>query len=453
MARPTSGTARIDGVDVVADPVLARQQLAVVPQRSNLDRAISIRDNLIFHAAYHGVPAREREARADEILEQFGLLDRARIKPDFFSGGQSQRVMIARALMHAPKVLFLDEPTTGLDPAARLFVWDRLKELKASGVTMLLTTHDMDEAAELSDRVGIMDHGKLLALDTPEALMRSLRDETTLELSADGQADGAAIEALSALPGVARIERVQAAQNGGGPPGTALRPQHAGRPRAARAPLPLGRRAAARRACRRRARRARTRARRRQVRVADPGGRLHPPHRKDAARMSAIAADAWPRHSEPRLLRGPLPRPVRHRPRAARVPGAGDPAAALHAVRVREGAEQPRLHPARLQRPALPGPRGADVGADRDADARVPARRRVRLDARDRGPAAGADADELRGAREGGVRDAALVRRGAGDDPDRDPDPGLDPVALVGGAAVPRRRSSSAPSSARASGC
>jgi ABC-2 type transport system ATP-binding protein len=218
MARPTSGTARIDGVDVVAEPVLARKQLAVVPQRSNLDRSISIRDNLIFHAAYHGVPAREREARADEILGQFGLLDRAGIKPDFFSGGQSQRVMIARALMHAPKVLFLDEPTTGLDPAARLFVWDRLKELKASGVTMLLTTHDMDEAAELSDRVGIMDHGKLLALDTPEALMRSLRDETTLELSADGQADGAAIDALSALPGVARIERVQAAQNGGGPP-------------------------------------------------------------------------------------------------------------------------------------------------------------------------------------------------------------------------------------------
>jgi ABC-2 type transport system ATP-binding protein len=219
MARPTAGTARIDGVDVVSQPVLARKQLAVVPQRSNLDRSISIRDNLIFHAAYHGVPAREREARADEILEQFGLLDRANIKPDFFSGGQSQRVMIARALMHAPKVLFLDEPTTGLDPAARLFVWDRLKELKASGVTMLLTTHDMDEAAELSDRVGIMDHGKLLALDTPEGLMRSLRDETTLDLSADGQADGAAIEALAALPGVARIERVQAAQNGGGPPG------------------------------------------------------------------------------------------------------------------------------------------------------------------------------------------------------------------------------------------
>ena len=100
-----------------------------------------------------------------------------------FSGGQSQRVMIARALMHAPEVLFLDEPSTGLDPAARLFLWDRLRELRDRGVTLVLTTHDMDEAAELADRVGIMDHGKLLALDTPEALMRSVPGGTTLELT------------------------------------------------------------------------------------------------------------------------------------------------------------------------------------------------------------------------------------------------------------------------------
>ena len=156
------------------DPVRARSSLAVIPQRSNLDRSLSIRDNLVFHAAYHGVPAARRNRRADELLEQFGLFDRARSKPDLFSGGQAQRVMIARALMHAPRVLFLDEPTTGLDPAARLFVWDRLRELRDRGVTLVLTTHDMDEAAELADRVGIMDHGKLLALDTPETLMRSV---------------------------------------------------------------------------------------------------------------------------------------------------------------------------------------------------------------------------------------------------------------------------------------
>jgi ABC-2 type transport system ATP-binding protein len=208
--RPTQGVARIGGVDVGRDPVRARAQLAVVPQRSNLDRSISIRDNLTFHAAYHGMPAREREQRADELLDQFGLLDRAREKPDFFSGGQSQRVMIARALMHAPSVLFLDEPTTGLDPAARLFVWDRLRELRQSDVTLLLTTHDMDEAALLADRVGIMDHGKLLALDTPDALMRSLEGEGTLELAADGAADGAVVDALAALSGVDRAEPIHA---------------------------------------------------------------------------------------------------------------------------------------------------------------------------------------------------------------------------------------------------
>jgi ABC-2 type transport system ATP-binding protein len=219
--RPTGGAALIGGVDVMRDPVRARAQLAVVPQRSNLDRSISIRDNLIFHAAYHGVPAREREQRADEMLDQFGLLDRSGDKPDFFSGGQSQRVMIARALMHAPRVLFLDEPTTGLDPAARLFVWDRLRELSASDVTLFLTTHDMDEAAFLAGRVGIMDHGKLLALDTPEALMRSLEGEGTLELAADRPADGTVVDALAALDGVDRAEQIHAATENGGPEGGA----------------------------------------------------------------------------------------------------------------------------------------------------------------------------------------------------------------------------------------
>ena len=154
------------------------------------------------------MPARERERRADELLEQFGLLDRAGDKPDFFSGRQPQRVMIARALTHAPQVLFLDEPTTGLDPAARLFVWDRLRELRESGVTLVLTTHDMDEAALLADRVGIMDHGRLLALDTPDVLIDTLEGEGTLELAADLPADGAVVDALAALAGVERAERV-----------------------------------------------------------------------------------------------------------------------------------------------------------------------------------------------------------------------------------------------------
>jgi ABC-2 type transport system ATP-binding protein len=222
--RPTSGLAAVAGIDVVHHPVEARSRLAVIPQRSNLDRALSIRANLIFHAAYHGVPPRERNRRADELLEQFGLRERAGQKPDMFSGGQSQRVMIARALMHAPEVLFLDEPSTGLDPAARLFVWDRLRELRDRGVTLVLTTHDMDEAAALADRVGIMDHGTLLALDTPEALMRSVPSGTTIELTTQAHNRDTAdriVAALGALHGVELAEQVTGTPDGG-PDGAAL---------------------------------------------------------------------------------------------------------------------------------------------------------------------------------------------------------------------------------------
>jgi ABC-2 type transport system ATP-binding protein len=215
--RPTGGVAWVAGVDVAADPVRARRLVAVVPQRNNLDRSLSIRQNLLFHAAYHGVPTDERARRADALLEEFGLADRADDKPDMFSGGQAQRVMVARALMHAPRVLFLDEPTTGLDPAARLFVWDRVADLKSRGVTIVLTTHDMDEAATLADRVGIMDHGKLLALDSPEALTRGLPGRTTLEVAV-GLPDPAPTEellaALGALEGVERVEPVAAVQDG-----------------------------------------------------------------------------------------------------------------------------------------------------------------------------------------------------------------------------------------------
>ena len=127
----------------------ARRVLGVVPQQNNLDRSLSVRQNLLFHASYHGVPRAERTRLADALLEQFGLADRPDGRPDDFSGGQIQRMMIARALMHAPSVLFLDEPSTGLDPAARLFLWEKVAELKAAGTTVVITTHDMDEAATL----------------------------------------------------------------------------------------------------------------------------------------------------------------------------------------------------------------------------------------------------------------------------------------------------------------
>ncbi|MGI8531514.1 MAG: ABC transporter ATP-binding protein [Geodermatophilaceae bacterium] len=216
--RPTSGTARVVGIDVAADPVAARARLAVVPQRTNLDRALTARQNLIFHAAYHGVPVAERGRRADTVLDQFGLGDRAKDKVDFYSGGMGQRLLIARAMMHAPEVLFLDEPSTGLDPQARLFVWDRVRELREQGVTIVLTTHDMDEAAALADRVGIIDHGTLLALDTPDALTHSLPGSATLDLTveyADPDSPEDLIAALGAVDGVEQVERVGSEPAGG----------------------------------------------------------------------------------------------------------------------------------------------------------------------------------------------------------------------------------------------
>jgi ABC-2 type transport system ATP-binding protein len=212
--RPTAGQALVAGVDVVAAPRTVRSLLGVVPQRNNLDRSLSVRENLLFHAAYHGVPRAVRTTRADALLAQFSLTERANDKPEFFSGGQNQRMMIARALMHDPTVLFLDEPTTGLDPAARLFVWDRIRELRDAGVTVVLTTHDMEEAATLADRVGIVDSGRLLALDSPSALIHGVAGGATLQVTVDtaGEHGMARLLArLADLPGVQRCERVDPA--------------------------------------------------------------------------------------------------------------------------------------------------------------------------------------------------------------------------------------------------
>ncbi|MGF7234114.1 MAG: ABC transporter ATP-binding protein [Frankia sp.] len=221
---PSGGRAEIAGVDVVADPVGARRHLAVVPQRANLDQALSARRNLLFHAAYFGMGAAERSARADELLAQFGLSDRGDDKVDRFSGGQVQRLLIARALMHSPRVLFLDEPSAGLDPQARLFIWDRIRDLRSAGVTVFLTTHDMDEAAALADRVGVMDRGRLLALDTPAALVERIGGASTLDVGIGLGASGdlpALLGGLAALPGVDHLDRVSPDGPGGPDPGRA----------------------------------------------------------------------------------------------------------------------------------------------------------------------------------------------------------------------------------------
>jgi ABC-2 type transport system ATP-binding protein len=208
--RPSSGRVVVDGVDVVADPVAAKLRIAVVPQRANLDRSLSALENLTFHAAYFGYGRRERNRRAREMLSQFGLEGRGDDRVDNYSGGMAQRLIIARALMHDPRVLFLDEPTTGLDPQSRLFLWDQMEGLIARGVTLLLTTHDMAEADRLCDRIAIVDHGKVIASDTPRGLRRLLPGSEGLEVTLGSAGDPAA--SLSGLGSSVETEAAGAKQ-------------------------------------------------------------------------------------------------------------------------------------------------------------------------------------------------------------------------------------------------
>ena len=204
--RPTSGQVLVDGIDVMQNPVAVRTRIAVVPQRSNLDRSLTPLENLTFHGAYFGMGLRERRKLAMELLDTFGLADRAKDNVMFYSGGMAQRVMIARALMHEPMVLILDEPTMGLDPQSRLFLQDRVLELRQRGITIVLCTHDMAEADKLCDRIAIVDHGKVIALDTPRGLRALLPGAQGIELAVKG-GNGLA-DALAKLPGVSRVEPV-----------------------------------------------------------------------------------------------------------------------------------------------------------------------------------------------------------------------------------------------------
>src|SRR5215813_8054743 len=179
---PTGGAAVVDGIDVARHPVEVKRRIGVVPQVNNLDRSLTGRECLLFHAEYFGIPRRVREQRADELLERFQLADRANEKPTSYSGGMAQRLKIARALMHDPAILFLDEPTTGLDPQARRAIWDLLSELNAKGQTIFLTTHYMDEADQLCQRIAIMDKGKVLEMGTPAKLKAGVPGGYLIEL-------------------------------------------------------------------------------------------------------------------------------------------------------------------------------------------------------------------------------------------------------------------------------
>lgn len=186
---PTGGTAAVNGVDVVADPALAKAAVGVVAQANTLDRSLTVWENLYFHARYFGFRDRAARAAADDLLERFRLSRRAKAGIATLSGGMAKRLMLARAFLPRPAVLFLDEPTAGLDPQSRLALWEILSELHAEGETILLTTHYMEEADRLAQRVAIMDGGRLLALDTPDNLRRSLGTGGVLVLKAEGDLD------------------------------------------------------------------------------------------------------------------------------------------------------------------------------------------------------------------------------------------------------------------------
>ena len=177
--RPTSGTAQVVGCDVVEDRQELKPQIGVVFEYQNIYERLTARDNLVFSARLYGVD----KARVNQVLEQVGLADRARDKIKKYSNGMKQRLLIARALLHEPKVLFLDEPTRGLDPNVARDIRAIVADLSAAGVTVFLTTHYMEEADQLSARVAIIDQGRIVALDTPERLKAEHGDDdrTTLE--------------------------------------------------------------------------------------------------------------------------------------------------------------------------------------------------------------------------------------------------------------------------------
>src|SRR6476646_2491741 len=166
----TSGKAFVGDHEVWSEQARVKRLIGVVPQRPNLDFSLTAREILTFHAAYFGISSKERSERADALLEKFKLTDRANQMVRGFSGGMMQRLSIARAMMHDPQILFLDEPSAGLDPQTRILLWDIVREYNQLGKTVLLTTHTMEEADALCKRIAIVDHGKMIALGTPAEL-------------------------------------------------------------------------------------------------------------------------------------------------------------------------------------------------------------------------------------------------------------------------------------------
>jgi ABC-2 type transport system ATP-binding protein len=205
---PTSGRAFVGGIDVVAHPTAAKQVIGVVPQSNTLDRSLTVWENLYFHGRFFGMSAPTARQEADRLLTQFRLAERGKEPVAALSGGMAQRLMVARAIMHRPAILFLDEPTAGLDPQSRLALWEILGELHGDGQTILLTTHYMEEADELCNRLAIIDRGRLLALGPPAELKRSTGADTVVTVTATGDLDALAKALEADVPGAQQATRV-----------------------------------------------------------------------------------------------------------------------------------------------------------------------------------------------------------------------------------------------------
>lgn len=211
--RPSEGEVRVFGADAVRDPARVKATLGVVQQSNTLDRSLTLRENLYYHCRYFGMGSGESRARSDELLDRFRLADRRDAMPQTISGGMAQRLQIARAVAHRPSLLLLDEPTAGLDPQSRIALWELVDQLRDEGMTVLLSTHYMEEADALCDRVAIIDHGRILVIDAPQALKIEHGTGVVIDLGLAAPADPAVRSALTAVPGVTLVEDAPSARD------------------------------------------------------------------------------------------------------------------------------------------------------------------------------------------------------------------------------------------------
>ena len=205
---PTSGKAVVAGIDVISHPALVKQVIGVVSQTNNLDRSLTVWENLYYHGLFFGMKSKQSSETADKLLVEFRLTERAKAEVMAISGGMAKRLQVARALLHEPSVLFLDEPTAGLDPQSRLALWEILRKLHNEGQTILLTTHYMEEADTICDRLAIMDHGRILAINTPKGLKESVGADSIVTISATGNLDSLAQLLQKRIEGATRSQRV-----------------------------------------------------------------------------------------------------------------------------------------------------------------------------------------------------------------------------------------------------